>query len=86
VSLSEMLFLGLLGLVIFGPKKLAEVSQQAGKTLARLKKMSGEFQSKLAREVSATRSDRPPERELGETGQVTARSVQIGFTPTAVEK
>jgi Sec-independent protein translocase protein TatA len=37
MSLSEMLFLGLLGLVIFGPKKLAEDAPQAGKTLARLK-------------------------------------------------
>ena len=38
MSLAEMLFLGLLGLVTFGPKKLVEVSQQAGKMLARLKK------------------------------------------------
>ncbi len=54
MSLSEMLFLGVLGLVIFGPKKLAEFSQQAGKNLARLKKVSSEFQSQLATEVSAT--------------------------------
>jgi Sec-independent protein translocase protein TatA len=86
VSLSEMLFLGVMGLVIFGPKKLAEVGQEGGKILARLKKMSSEFQSQLATEVSATLSDRLPERELGETGQVTARSVHTGFTPTAVEK
>lgn len=58
MSLAEMLFLGLLGLVIFGPKKLVEVSQQAGKMLARLKTMSGEFQSQLATEVSATPDDR----------------------------
>ena len=53
-----MLFLGLLGLVIFGPKKLVEVSQQAGKMLARWKKMGGEFQSQLATEVSATPDNR----------------------------
>lgn len=57
MSLSEMLFLGLLGLVIFGPKKLAEVGQQAGKTLARLKKVSNEFQSQLQAEISATGRD-----------------------------
>ncbi|MFY9949011.1 MAG: twin-arginine translocase TatA/TatE family subunit [Candidatus Sulfotelmatobacter sp.] len=33
MSFSEILFLGLLGLVIFGPKKFAEFGQQAGKTL-----------------------------------------------------
>jgi Sec-independent protein translocase protein TatA len=51
MSLSEMLFLGRLRLVIFGPKKLAEFAQQAGKTLARLKKVSSEFQSQLATEI-----------------------------------
>jgi Sec-independent protein translocase protein TatA len=58
VSLSEMFFLGLLGLVIFGPKKLATVAPQVGKTLARWKKVSSEFQSQLAAEISVTASDR----------------------------
>jgi Sec-independent protein translocase protein TatA len=59
VSLSEMIFLALLGLVIFGPKKLAEVGQQAGQMLARLKKMSHEFQSQLATEIAPAASDQP---------------------------
>jgi Sec-independent protein translocase protein TatA len=63
VSLSEMLFLGLLGLVIFGPKKLAEVGQESGKTLARLKKMGSEFQSQLSTEVSAIPDARTPNEE-----------------------
>jgi Sec-independent protein translocase protein TatA len=49
MSLSEMFFLGMLGLVIFGPKKLAEVAQQVAKMLARLKNVSREFQSQLQR-------------------------------------
>jgi Sec-independent protein translocase protein TatA len=53
-----MIFLALLGLVIFGPKKLAEVGQQAGQMLARLKKVSGDFQSQLATEISAKTNDR----------------------------
>jgi Sec-independent protein translocase protein TatA len=40
MSLSEMIFLALLGLVIFGPKRLAEVGQKAGQMLARLKKVA----------------------------------------------
>jgi Sec-independent protein translocase protein TatA len=64
MSLSEMIFLALLGLVIFGPKKLATIGQQAGQMLARLKKISGDFQSQLATEISATASDQPPESPL----------------------
>jgi len=48
-----MLFLALLGLVIFGPKKLLALAQDAGKILARLKKVSGDFQSQLQAEISS---------------------------------
>jgi Sec-independent protein translocase protein TatA len=68
MSLSEMLFLGLLGLVIFGPKRLAELGQQAGKTLARWKKISSEFQNQLTTEISGTRSNRPILSAEAETG------------------
>src|ERR1700691_1025434 len=75
MSLSEMLFLGLLGLVIFGPKRLAELSQQAGKTLARWKKISSEFQNQLTTEISGTTSNRPIPSATAETG--TGRSGAI---------
>jgi Sec-independent protein translocase protein TatA len=68
MSLSEMIFLALLGLVIFGPKKLAEVGQQAGQMLARLKKVSSEFQSQLATEISSTASARPTESAVTTSG------------------
>ncbi|MGA8436708.1 MAG: twin-arginine translocase TatA/TatE family subunit [Candidatus Sulfotelmatobacter sp.] len=70
MSLSEMLFLGLLGLVIFGPKKLAEVAQGAGKLVARWKNVSREFQSQLATEISATANDLKMERVRAEAGLV----------------
>jgi Sec-independent protein translocase protein TatA len=50
VSFSVMLFLGLLGLVIFGPRNLVAAGQQAGQMLGRLKKVSSEFQARLATE------------------------------------
>jgi Sec-independent protein translocase protein TatA len=58
MSLAEIFFLALLGLVIFGPKKLVTVAQQAGQTLARLKKVSSDFQTQLQSEISAAPSAR----------------------------
>lgn len=81
MSLSEMLFLGLLGLVIFGPKKLAEVAQQAGKLLARLKNVSRDFQSQLATEISATANDLKMEHVLAEAGLV-----ETGLMQTVTDK
>jgi sec-independent protein translocase protein TatB len=79
MSLSEMLFLGLLGLVIFGPRKLAEVGQQAGKVLAGLKKASREFQSQLAEEISAAADDLKMEQALAEAGLVETDLLQAGL-------
>jgi Sec-independent protein translocase protein TatA len=77
MSLSEMLFLGLLGLVIFGPKKLAEAAQGAGKLVARWKNVSREFQSQLAAEISTTASDLKRERVPPEAGLVETSLMQI---------
>jgi len=68
MSLSEIVFIGLLGLVVFGPKKLATLGQQAGQTLARLKNVSNEFQSQLQAEVSAAASNPSMEQAPAEIG------------------
>ncbi|GAC1516533.1 MAG: hypothetical protein NVS1B11_37500 [Terriglobales bacterium] len=52
MSLSEILFLGLLGLVVFGPKKLVEVGQHVGRALAAVKKATDEFKVQLGSEIA----------------------------------
>jgi Sec-independent protein translocase protein TatA len=52
MSFSELLFLGVLGLVVFGPKKLASIAPEIGKTLNRLKTASSEFRSQIEKDVS----------------------------------
>lgn len=79
MSLSEMFFLGLLGLVIFGPKKLATIAPQVGKTIARWKKVSSEFQSQLATEISTTTSDLPTGQRLTDNGPLESGLVKPGI-------
>ncbi len=47
----EMIFIFLLALVIFGPKKLPELGRQLGKALAEFKKASNEFKNQLEVEM-----------------------------------
>lgn len=54
MSLSEMVFLAFLGLVIFGPKKLAHAGQYVGRALTELKKTSVAFQAQLAEEIKTS--------------------------------
>jgi sec-independent protein translocase protein TatB len=50
-SFSEMLFLFLLALIIFGPRRLPEIARQVGKALAEFRRASNEFKAQLDTEM-----------------------------------
>jgi sec-independent protein translocase protein TatB len=52
MSFSETIFLFLLALVIFGPKKLPEIARQVGKYLNEFKRASNEFKSQIEQEIA----------------------------------
>ena len=47
----EMIFIFVLALLLFGPKKLPELARQLGKAMAEFKKASNEFRSQLETEM-----------------------------------
>ena len=51
LGVSEMLFIFVLALLIFGPKKLPEIGRQIGKALAEFRRASNEFKSQLEVEM-----------------------------------
>jgi TatA/E family protein of Tat protein translocase len=51
LGVPEMIFLAVLGLLIFGPRKLPEIGRQLGKAMGEFKRASQEFQSQLNEEV-----------------------------------
>ena len=65
MSFGETIFLFLLALVIFGPKKLPEIARQVGRVLNEVKRASNEFKSQIEQEVTnlereETRKSLPP--------------------------
>ena len=48
----EMIFLFLLALLIFGPKKMPEIGRQIGRALNEFKRASNEFKSQIETEIS----------------------------------
>jgi len=52
MSFSETVFLFVLALVVFGPKKLPEIARRAGRLLAELRRASNEFKSQIESEVA----------------------------------
>ena len=51
LGFSEMLFIFLLALIIFGPKRLPEIGRQIGKALAEFRRASNEFKNQLESEM-----------------------------------
>jgi sec-independent protein translocase protein TatB len=52
MSFAETIFLFLLALVIFGPKKLPEIARQVGKYLNEFKRASNEFKAQIEQEIA----------------------------------
>jgi sec-independent protein translocase protein TatB len=70
MSFSETIFLFVLALIIFGPKKLPEIARQVGKVLNEFRRASNEFKAQIENEIShleveekqkALKSSSPPE-------------------------
>ena len=60
MSFSGTLFLLVLGLLIFGPEKLAQVAKQSAQGLAKLRSISTDLKSQLQIEMDkAEEQDRP---------------------------
>src|ERR1039457_6831206 len=59
MSFSETIFLFLLALVIFGPKKLPEIARQVGKYLNEFKRASNEFKSQIEQEIAHLDVEKP---------------------------
>jgi len=52
LGMPEMIFIFLLALIIFGPKKLPEIGRQIGKALNEFKRASNEFKSQIETEIN----------------------------------
>ncbi|HZT74681.1 MAG TPA: Sec-independent protein translocase protein TatB [Terriglobales bacterium] len=70
MSFGELIFLFVLALLVFGPRKLPEIARLVGKTMAELRRASNEFRFSLEEEIRNA--------ELQEQ----ARKSDVTFTPT----
>jgi len=52
LGFSELFFIGVLALIIFGPRKLPEIGRQVGRALAEFKRASNEFKAQIESEIN----------------------------------
>ncbi len=58
----EMIFIFVIALIIFGPKKLPEIGRQIGKAMNEFKRASNEFKAQVESEIS--KLDIPNEHQI----------------------
>ncbi|MGH9522645.1 MAG: TatA/E family twin arginine-targeting protein translocase, partial [Terriglobales bacterium] len=82
----EMIFIFLLALLIFGPKKLPEVGRQLGKFMAEFKRASNEFKAQLETEMrNLELEEASKQRASTPTILPPERSIAVGATSAATD-
>jgi sec-independent protein translocase protein TatB len=86
LGIPEMIFIFVLALIIFGPKKMPEIGRQIGRALAEFKRASNEFKAQIETEIQqmevethvpsyASETSAPPEHTIAaSTGENAAES------------
>jgi TatA/E family protein of Tat protein translocase len=60
MNFSETIFLFVLALIIFGPKKLPEIARQIGKYMNEFKRASNEFKAQIEQEIAHLEVEKTP--------------------------
>jgi sec-independent protein translocase protein TatB len=74
----DILFIVLLALVIFGPKKLPEMARQVGKYLAQFKRVKGELMEQVSIEIRSLEQQKRIEAEPVTGSQITKTVAAVG--------
>jgi len=89
MSFSETIFLFILALVVFGPKKLPEIARQAGKLLAELRRASNEFKSQIETEINHLEVQKKQEQKrqeiLSDPGPPKGAVASMSLNPASSE-
>jgi sec-independent protein translocase protein TatB len=80
LGMPEMIFIFLLALLLFGPKKLPQVGRELGKALSEFKRASNDFKQQLETEIEQVESlEREKAAQLPESA--TQSQVQVSEAP-----
>jgi TatA/E family protein of Tat protein translocase len=79
IGTSELILIGLIALIIFGPRKLPEIAKKIGKTMNEFKRAGQEFRSTWEREVTLEEEEKIFFKDPFNENQVVA---EIKYTQT----
>ena len=81
LGMPEMIFIFLLALIIFGPKKMPEIGRQIGRALAEFKKASNDFKMQIEDEIRQLEYDEQQKKIAAATTIEGSAPSYAGETP-----
>lgn len=70
IGTSELLLIGLVALIIFGPRKLPEIAKMLGKARNEFKKTTDEFKDTWMREIDLENQEKQIENEISNDNSI----------------
>ena len=70
LDFGEILFIMLLALIMFGPRKLPEIARQIGKFMAEFRRASSDFQNQIHEEIRKIDLEEETSKTLAPVGEV----------------
>jgi TatA/E family protein of Tat protein translocase len=83
MSFGETIFLFVLALIVFGPKKLPEIARQVGKYLNEFRRASNEFKAQIEQEIAHL--EREDTRKILPPTDAPSGATSRSLTPTPSE-
>lgn len=84
VSAPELLMIAILGLLLFGPRKLPQIGRTVGKAVAEFRRATTDFKMNLEREVDAV--EKPEKPKATEVDGAVAREASVSTPPEPPSK
>lgn len=85
IGTSELLLIGVIALIVFGPRKLPQMARTIGKTITDFKKTTHEFKSTWEREAESFKEENLIETKVISTSETVGNS-DIKITETSIEE
>ena len=76
IGTSELLLIGLVALIIFGPRKLPELARMLGKAMNEFRRTTDDFKETWAREVDFEKEENQTQPEPSVLSAATVNSIQ----------
>lgn len=84
IGLQEMLIIGVLALLVFGPSKLPELGRMVGRAMREFRRASDEFRSTVETNLQINDVDPPPAPEPAPVAEPTGAAVLPSETESAL--